>query len=70
MSNKNEWTDPLLEEVLFELRNHETSYIATKSGLCRTTIVNWRSGKVPRPQAPSLNMALRVVGKRLRIGNL
>jgi transcriptional regulator with XRE-family HTH domain len=63
----NSFRDPLLDETLRCLAESGTAYIAHKSGLSKSTITNWRSGKTKRPQAASLSVALRAAGFKLTI---
>lgn len=41
------------------------AYACNKSGVCRSTLKNWFSGKTIRPQFPTLNAVGRVVGMEL-----
>lgn len=61
------YRDPLLDEALRALSSIETTFLANKSGLSRSTIANWRSGKTRRPQSISLQFALRAAGYDLAI---
>lgn len=41
------------------------TFVCNKSGVCKTTLRNWFSGKTNRPQYPTLNAVGRVVGLKL-----
>lgn len=48
-----------------KLDNRSTWAKANVSGLSTSTIRNWENGKVKYPQAVSLQMAARMLGKRI-----
>ena len=50
----------MIDEADFKM-----GYVSNKSGVTRTTLRNWFSGKTRRPQAPTLNAVGRIFGKRL-----
>ena len=60
-------TDPLFKQIVRELnRDNRTRWEkANRSGLSTTTLRNWEKGKVRHPQSTSLQMAARLLGKRI-----
>lgn len=61
--------DPLLNEVLKALENEPIAKVSRKTGIAPTTLRNWWKGKTRRPQAITMNFALRSVGKKFMIGD-
>jgi hypothetical protein len=63
---------PIIDEIrtLIQDRGVTESYVCYKSGVGKTTIKNWFNGHTKRPQAPTLNMVLRVFGKKLGVVDL
>lgn len=61
--------DPLYVQLLRLLERDQRSVWAKAdvSGLSTSTIRNWQKGKVKRPSGVSLQMAARMLGKRIRL---
>ena len=61
--------DPLYTQLLRLLERDKRSVWtkADESGLSTSTIRNWQKGKVKRPSGVSLQMAARMLGKRIRL---
>jgi hypothetical protein len=59
--------DPLLKQIRFLIAKdpRSTWAKANVSGLSPTTINSWLKGKTRHPQAASLQMAARMLGKKL-----
>ena len=59
--------DPIFLEILAELDGDHRSVwaMANESGLSTTTLYNWRKRKTRRPSGVSLQMAARMLGKRI-----
>ena len=59
--------DPLMYELFAAMDSSGLSdnAIAEKSGVCRSTIYNWRTGKTRKPLAPTIQMVGRYVGLKL-----
>ncbi len=60
-------TDPLYEQIV-ELLVHDNRSRwdqADESGLSPTTLANWTKHKVRHPQGASLQMAARMLGKKI-----
>ena len=60
---------PLQRRVVMLMRNSGKKYgfITTKSGVCYSTLKNWETGKTRRPQVPTMNAVLKVLGYELDI---
>lgn len=61
--------DPLYWEIV-QLMEHDRRSVwskANESGLSTSTIRNWQRHKVKRPSGVSLQMAARMLGKRIRL---
>lgn len=60
--------DPLLADLVPLLERDKRSYFAKAnvSGLSPSTLKNWETGKVRRPQAVSLQMAYKMLGYELK----
>jgi transcriptional regulator with XRE-family HTH domain len=54
--------DPSLRDVLRAIAKMTARRIETSSGVCASTIRNWRSGKTRSPQNKTLEFALRAAG--------
>ena len=61
--------DPLYSSLLRLLEQDQRSVWqkANDSGLSTTTIYNWQRGKVKRPSGVSLQMAAKMLGKKIKI---
>lgn len=59
--------DPLYDEIrtLILMDPRSTWAMANVSGLSTSTLKNWADGKVKRPQGVSLQMAARMLGKKI-----
>jgi len=59
--------DPLYEQIMVLLQgdNRTQWEQANVSGLSTSTIRNWRLGKVKRPQGVSLEMAAKMLGRKI-----
>lgn len=60
--------DPMLDDLLPLLAADKRSTFAKAavSGLSQSTLSNWQSGKVQRPQGVSIQMAYKMLGYSLK----
>lgn len=61
--------DPIYKEILKLVKRDRRSVWdkANDSGLSTTTFYNWQKGKTKRPSGVSLQMAAKMLGKRIRL---
>ena len=59
---------PLIDELFLEACEHgyTLSALANRSGVSRTTLKNWFSGRTTRPQVPTLNAVGKLFGLQLK----
>ena len=62
--------DPLIGEVMAELRDTKFSEVSRSSGVSTTTLYNWRKKKSRRTYASTLNAVARTAGKKLELTKL